>query len=76
MIQKTLSLIKFSQILSYCDILIECEVHTLINLSKKKQADSSLSKNRVPISLTTNDVTIKSHEQGLITKEYIAMHTN
>ena len=26
--------------------------------------------------LTTNDVTIKLHEQGLITKECIAMHTN
>ena len=24
----------------------------------------------------TNDVTIKSHEQGLITKKYIAIHTN
>ena len=41
-----------------------------------EQVDSSLSKNQMPISLTTNDATTKSHEQGLITKECIAMHTN
>ena len=41
-----------------------------------KQVDSSLSKNQVPISLTTKDITIKSCEKGLITKECIATHTN
>ena len=43
---------------------------------KSKQADSSLSKNQVPITLTTNDVTIKLREQGLDTKECVAMQTN
>ena len=33
-------------------------------------------KKQEPISLTTNDVTIKLREEGLITKECIAMHTN
>ena len=32
-----------------------------------KQVDSSLSENQVPKSLTTNNVTIKSCEQGLVT---------
>ena len=41
-----------------------------------KQVDSLLSKNLAHTSLTTNDVTIKSREQGLITKECIATHTN
>ena len=42
----------------------------------RTQVDSSLSKNQEPISLTTNDVTIKSCEQGFITKECIAIHNN
>ena len=40
----------------------------------QKQVDSSLSKKQVPISLTTNDTTIKSREQGLITKECVATY--
>ena len=43
------------------------------NLIKRKQVDSSLSKNQIPISYTTNDVTIKSHDHGLISKVCIAM---
>ena len=42
----------------------------------RTQVDSSLSKNQALISLTTNGITIKSCEQGLITKECIAMYTN
>ena len=42
----------------------------------EEQVDSSLSKNQMPISWTTNDVTIKSREQKPITKECIAIHTN
>ena len=42
----------------------------------RTQVNSWLSKNQVSISLTTNDITIKSCAQGLITKEYIATHTN
>ena len=39
----------------------------------RTQIDNSLSKNQA---LITNDVTINSCGQGLITKECIAMHTN
>ena len=41
-----------------------------------KQVDSSLSKSRASISLTTNDITVKTYEKGLVTKECIATHTN
>ena len=47
----------------------------LLNFSIQ-QFNSLLSKNQVPISKTINDITIKSCEQGLITKVCIAMHTN
>ena len=52
----------------------------LLNLflfsSQKQQVDNSLSKNQAPKVKTTSDITIKSHEQGFITKECIAAHTN
>ena len=41
-----------------------------------KPVDISLFKNQVPKVKVTSDVTIKLREQGLITKECIAIHTN
>ena len=47
----------------------------LPSYSLSKQVYSSLSKNLVPISLITNDVTMKPRELGLIIKKCKAAHT-
>ena len=56
--------------------LISFDNKRFLETSLLQQVDSSRSKNQAPISLNTNDVTIKSCEQELITKKCIAMHTN
>ena len=43
-------------------ISLKCNVVIVQMYVMLKQLDSSLFKNRVPISLITNDVTIKSHK--------------